>query len=242
MKLSWLCSVAFLAVMLVGVVGCQPKVVSPITGKEVTAEQLVVEADKKSAALEREAAEAAATAAKRIKDAQREAKARFREIEGSVETTVADARRVKESIAEELEVKVDEAEFDFRSSVALLEDNAADLDASVNAGLAEIEAKRAQMMGIFSFVKNIPVVGQGLGAAGLGDLTPIATLLLGGGVASWSARRGKDKEDKAWDEAQTKMKEIREAEARDALLRDQARQIAELTARFALPSAPAKVP
>lgn len=197
--------------------GCQPTVKSPISNKEVTAEQLVREADAKATKLQEEADEKAETARKRLADARAEARARLREVAGDVESTVLSAKQATASIEDDLGEKVAEATFDYEQGVALLKQRQETLEAQVNGGLEEIERKRQTALGVLSFVKNIPVVGQGLSAAGLGDITPIATLLLGGGVAAWSNRRSQKKQDEAWDESERKalaaQTELRRVEA-----------------------------
>jgi hypothetical protein len=208
---------ASLAALCVLATGCQPTVKSPISNKDVTADQLVREADAKAAKIQEEADARAETARKRLAEAKAEARARLREVAGDVESTVLSAKQTTASIEDDLGEKVTEATFDYEQGLSLLKQRQETLEAQVNGGLEEIERKRQTALGVLSFVKNIPVVGQGLNAAGLGDITPIATLLLGGGVAAWSNRRSQRKQDEAWDEserkARTAAEDLRRAEA-----------------------------
>jgi len=181
--------------------GCQQTVPSPFTGQDVTADQLVREADAEARKLEREAEEKAATAEKRIKTAQAQARARIREIRGNVEATAAESARIIEGVQDELGVKVAEAETDFTQAVNRLESETADLEATTTAALAAIEAKRQRALGVLNFAKNIPIVGQAAASAGI-DLGGLGALVLGGGGAlAWQARRGRKLADASWDEA-----------------------------------------
>ena len=197
--------------LLLALVGCQQTVPSPFSGQDVTAEQLVREADAEARKLEREATEKAEVARKRIEAAKYEARSRIREIRANVETTAAEAARVTESVQDELGVKVAEAEQDFSAAVARLEADTADLEARTNSALSEIEAKRSKFAAAFGLVSKIPVVGQAAASVGI-DPTAIGALLFGGGALAWQSRRAKRREDTAWDDAK---KEADEARARE---------------------------
>ncbi len=205
--------VSMSGLILVLCVGCQQTVPSPFSGQDVTAEQLVREADAEARKLEREAEEKAATAEKRIKAAQAQARARIREIRGNVEQTAAESARIVEGVQDELGVKVAEAETDFNAALSRLEADTADLEATTTNALAAIEAKRQRALGVLNFAKNIPIVGQAAASAGI-DLGGLGALVLGGGGAlAWQARRGRKLADASWDEA-TKAAEDN-AKARD---------------------------
>jgi len=183
------------ALTLILCVGCQQTVPSPFTGQDVTAEQLVREADEQARKKEREAEEKAETARKRIEAAKFEARSRIREIRSNVEQTAAESSRVIEAVQDELGVKVAEAEADFTAAVSRLEADTAELEAKTNAALGEIEAKRQRALGLLNFAKNIPIVGQAAASAGI-DLGGLGALVLGGGGAlAWQARRSRKREE-----------------------------------------------
>lgn len=194
--------------------GCQPTVKSPISGQEVTADQLVREADAEAKRLEREAEAKAELARKRIEAAKYEARSRIREIRGNVEATAAESARVIESVQDELGVKVAEAEGDFNAAIARLEIDTAALEDVTSSALADIEAKRQKALGVLNLVKNIPVVGQAASSAGI-DLGGLGAILLGGGsvgTIAYQVRRGRKLADQAWEDAK---KEAADAKARE---------------------------
>ncbi|NBW16277.1 MAG: hypothetical protein EBR82_50685 [Caulobacteraceae bacterium] len=202
------------ALTLILCVGCQQTVPSPFSGQDVTAEQLVREADAEARKLEREAEEKAATAEKRIKAAQAQARARIREIRGNVEQTAAESARIVEGVQDELGVQVAEAETDFTQAVNRLESETADLEATTTNALAAIEAKRQRALGVLNFAKNIPIVGQAAASAGV-DINGLGALLFGGasvGTIAYQVRRGRKLADASWEDAK---KEAAEAKARE---------------------------
>lgn len=211
---GWVLAVAPWVMVAVMMGGCEQTVQSPISGQQVTADQLVREADAEARKLEREAADKAETAKKRIEAAKFEARSRIREIRGNVEATAAESARVIESVQDELGVRVAEAETDFGAAVSRLEAETADLEARTTGALQAIEAKRQRVAGLFDVVKNIPVVGQAAASAGL-DLGGLGALVLGGGGAlAWQARRGRKLADQAWDDAKKEAAEAKEREDR----------------------------
>lgn len=213
------------ALTLVLCVGCQQTVPSPFSGQDVTAEQLVREADAEAKKLEIAAEEKAEMAKKRIETAKYQARTRIREIEGNVEQTAAEANRTIAGVQDELGVRVAEAQTDFDSAISRLKSETADLEATTTTALAAIEAKRQRALGVLNFAKNIPIVGQAAASAGV-DINGLGALLFGGasvGTIAYQVRRGrkladaswedakkeasesKAREDKAWDDAQTEM-------------------------------------
>lgn len=213
--MRYLVIVAAAACLGLGVLaGCEQTVQSPISGQQVTADQLVREADAQAKKLEREAADKAETATQRIEAAKYQARTRIREIEGNVEQTAAEASRIIAGVQDELGVQVAEAQTDFTRAVDRLKAETADLETTTTAALQAIEAKRQRVAGVFDFVSRIPVVGQAAASAGL-DLGGLGALVLGGGGAlAWQARRGRKLADQAWDDAKKEAAEAKEREDR----------------------------
>lgn len=202
-------SMATFMLLLLG--GCEPKVMSPISGAEVTGPELIAEAQREEKRVAREFADKADAAEKAMRDAKRKALVRANAIAANVDQSKAEADRLLAELRITTEADITGAEADLDRAKATFADAVASLETDTNAALAEAERKRQQALGAFTLLSKIPVVGQAAASVGI-DPTAIGTLLFGGGALAWQARRAKKREDQAWEDAKSEANTARERE------------------------------
>lgn len=189
--------------------GCEPKVMSPISGAEVTGPELIAEAQREEKRVAREFEEKASAADKAMRDAKRKALVRANAIAANVDQSKAEADRLLAELRITTEADISGAEADLDRAKASFADAVAALETDTNAALAEAERKKQAALGAFTLLSKIPVVGQAAASVGV-DPAAIGTLLFGGGALAYQARRGGKRRDEAYDEGYAQAK--REAE------------------------------
>lgn len=198
-------------ICLLAMAGCQPKVESPISGKEVTPDQLVSEAKREEKRLAIEMQEKADAAAAKIRDTQRKALVRANAIAANVDQSKAEADRLLAELRITTEADVSGAVAEIDAAKARFSDAIAALEADTNDALAEAERKRQQAMGILGAIANIPVVGQAAASVGI-DPVGIGALIFGGGTLAYQVRRGRKLADQAWEDAKAEANAARDRE------------------------------
>lgn len=195
--------IAAAALAVFTLAGCNPTIDSPLSGKKVTAEQLVAEARESET---EEAARLQAdedAAARAIREAARAARLRASDIRQTADLATADAQRALARLAIETDADIESANQDLDAARRRHEAAVAQLDQTVTAGLERIEQERQRRLGAFKFVTQLPVVSQALGSAGVGgdSLGMIASVLFGAAGAGWATnRRARKQIDEAFDE------------------------------------------
>ena len=190
-------ALAFVGIMLTG---CEPKVMSPISGAEVTGPELIAEAQREEKRVAREFEEKASAADKSMRDAKRKALVRANAIAANVDQSKAEADRLLAELRITTEADISGAEADLDRAKASFADAVAALEVDTNTALAEAERKKQAALGAFTLLSKIPVVGQAAASVGI-DPTAIGTLLFGGGALMYQSRRARKREDQAWEDA-----------------------------------------
>lgn len=198
-----------LSVILLGVLAavvlpaCSGQTVtSPYSGKPVNDVQLAMEksrADAQARAeLEAKAAEAAATARRIRLEAETEADA----ITVKAQTDAAEANRAIRALQARSGVALEDVTSGLEAFRVSWQQASVARDEQYDAANAEIQRKRDQMLGIGKFLTQIPIVGQGLAAAGVSpdQTNGLLSLLLGGGSAYMLTRGRKKEADTAYDQ------------------------------------------
>lgn len=203
---------------LVMLTGCEPRVTSPISGAEVTGQELVLEARREEKRIAREFEEKAEAADKAMREATRKALTRANAIAANVDQNKAEADRLLAELKINTDADLSGATADLDRAKAAFADAVAALEEDTTAALAEAERKRQQALGAFKFISDIPVVGQAAASVGVNPGT-IGTLLFGGGGAgllAFQARRSSKRRDEAYDEgfaaAKAQLEESRKRE------------------------------
>lgn len=206
--------VFMLAALVVGVFtpGCglfEPKVVSPVTGNEVTYPQLIAEANKARDEQERKAAKEIADKEAELRRVAAEAKVRAMQIKQDAQNSASVAETQLAVLEVETGARLEQATAEVRQIRDSIDSYVAALESNVNDAITEINRKKEQGAGILKFIGDNPVVrgaGASVGldtgeiAGGLGGL-----LGLGGLAAAW--RSGKKRETE-WDESAEKTKTL----------------------------------
>lgn len=199
-RLAFVALVACLFIAaLVMLTGCEPRVTSPISGAEVTGQELVAEARREEKRIAREFEEKADAADKAMREAKRKALTRANAIAANVDQSKAEADRLLAELKINTEADISGAEADLDRAKAAFADAVAGLEEDTTAALAEAERKRQQALGAFKFISDIPVVGQAAASVGI-DPAAIGTILFGGGALAYQARRGSKRRDEAYEE------------------------------------------
>lgn len=207
--------VVFAIVSMAMMAGCEPRVTSPISGAEVTGQELVLEAQREEKRIAREFEAKAEAADKAMREAKKRALVRANAIAANVDQSKAEADRLLAELRITTEADISGAEADLDRAKATFADAVASLETDTNEALAAAEKKRQQALGAFTMLSNIPVVGQAAASVGI-DPAAIGTLLFGGGALAYQARRGSKRRDEAYDEGYEKAKtEAEEARKRE---------------------------
>lgn len=203
-----LCGLVVSAGLMAGCDVFAPKVESPVSGKPVTAPQLIAEIEREEARKEREEAKAKADAAAKVRKAQAEAEAQLANLEAAADIEKARRKAEAAQVVRDARVKQAEVSASLESTIERLAAERADLAASAESALAAIEAKREQALGFARVLQGIPGVSQATTAAGLGPsgIETLFGLALGGAGVGYMQRRARRREDAAYDEAERKAK------------------------------------
>lgn len=204
----WVVGAFIAAIAVLSFAGCEPKVVSPFSGQQVNAGQLVNEANQQARKLEAEARAEADTKKAQLAKLQRETRAKIVRVSSMSQQQI-----------EELTANVDAAVQDVQNEVARISSNLQNaiktVDEQTQSGLQEIERKREAMGAVVRILNNVPGLNAAVASttgSGLNDfLLPLLAL---GGVAYGAKKSGdvgkaradevkaaKAAEDKGWDEA-----------------------------------------
>jgi hypothetical protein len=189
----------WLAVLLLGaeLAGCglmEARVKSPVSGQQVTADELVAEAERERDRLEREAKAELDAKEAELRRLAKEAKVRALEIKAGAQQNVAAAESELAALELETGAQVDQVVADVARFRNDLDVRLASLEGQVNSGIDLINKRRQEAAGIFNFIAGNPIVAGAAGSAGI-DLAALGTLILGGGgvVAAWRTRRSADR-------------------------------------------------
>jgi hypothetical protein len=201
---------ALLAVVAL-VPGCgilEPKVTSPISGKEVTSGQLAAEIAKADAAELQAQRNDERKATLEQRASQREASAAFAALNAERDQFEAKYRARADEITREAQVKLDASVDWFTNATLAREEQRKALASQFDLAAEQLKAKAEAAQGIFAALKGIPVVGQAIASSGAGGaIEAIFGTLVGGTGMAFLARRAKKREDEAWDESERKAKE-----------------------------------
>jgi hypothetical protein len=191
--------------------GCgilEPKVTSPISGKEVTSGQLAAEIVTAEAEAKREQRDAERKATLEQRASQQEASAAFAALAAEREVAEAQWRARAAEIGRVAQSKLDSSVDAFTNGTLAREEQAKALASKFDLAAEQIKAKTEAAQGVFAALKSIPVVGQAISSSGAGDaINAVFGALIGGAGMGYLSRRAKAREDAAWDESERKAKE-----------------------------------
>ena len=191
--------------------GCgilEPKVTSPISGKEVTSGQLAAEIAKADAAELQAQRDDERKATLEQRASQREASAAFAALNAERDQFEARYRAKADEITREAQVKLDASVDWFTNATLAREEQRKALASQVDLAAEQLKAKAEAAQSVFAALKGIPVVGQAINASGAGTaIDAVFGLLIGGAGMGYLAKRSKAREDAAWDESERKAKE-----------------------------------
>lgn len=174
-----------------------PKQISPVSGKELTATEMLSESYQEKARLDRERSTAMAEAQKRLRELRAQAVIDAQKLEMAIQDVLASADMATANVDQQVEL------------TKTLYDGAFDA----------LERKSQQQAAAWSFVSNIP--GVRMGAAGVGiDMNSLGVLLgtVGGSsgvtaaLAAWRGGRKKKADDEETRRRENDLKAKAEAE------------------------------
>lgn len=188
-----------LAVLTAGCNWLEPKTVSPWTGQPASEAEIVREATSREAQAKETAAAKLAAAESAVRQATALAEKRAAEIAADVQIGQAEANKQLAVVRSETGVAIAEANAVVQRAGSDLARELAGLAAIRDAALADIDAQRDKFAAIVKTVRDVPVIGQALGSAGVDPSVLLALAGIGG--VGYMARRGGKQKDAAWDEA-----------------------------------------
>lgn len=191
--------------------GCDvfaPKVASPISGKEVTAPQLMIEVEREERRLADEQRREQAKAEAAVRKAKADAEAQLANLAAAQKIDAAKTEAEAAQVVRDAAAKQADIQARLVDKAADLASARAALDEQTTAALGLIEQKREQALGFARVLQGIPGVAQATTAAGLGPsgIETIFGLALGGAGVGYMQKRARRREDAAYDEAERKAK------------------------------------
>lgn len=187
MRWKTLAALAGALCLLAGCEWMQPRVTSPVSGKDVTAAELLQEAEGRQADLERERQAKLDDAAAKLRKAKADAQLAIERIRSEQTISAAQAQQQVSEVVVKSQGAIDQADADAKSAQADFERSIATLESRVQASLDVISRQQQAVTGIAGMLKSVPVVGQAINSAGIDPIT-LAGLVFGGGGLTWAAR------------------------------------------------------